>query len=83
MESLFFAGTVAAIGVLILSLILSERRKLGEPPVGLLAMRTGGETDSLAGKEGPMPGSGGKKKPRPKIGESLLRRQGQPPPRHP
>ncbi|MDB5407798.1 MAG: hypothetical protein JWL84_2710 [Rhodospirillales bacterium] len=83
MDSLFFACTVAAIGTLILSLILSERRKLGERPVGLLAMRTGGETEGLAGEAGPMPGSGGKKKLRPKIGESLVRRQGPPTPRRP
>lgn len=48
MDSLFFACTVWAVGALILSLIFSEKSKVGERLHGLLAMRTGGEQAAAA-----------------------------------
>jgi hypothetical protein len=42
MDNLFFLATVAAVGALILSLILTEKSKSGSV-FGLLMMRTGGE----------------------------------------
>jgi hypothetical protein len=71
MDSFFLACTVAAIGALILSLIISEKSKPGSKPFGLLAMRTGVERAALMKENAD---AGGKKKPRPKVGESLVRR---------
>jgi hypothetical protein len=81
MDSFFLACTVAAIGALILSLIISEKSKLGSKPFGLLAMRTGAERASLLKENAD---AGGKKKPRPKVGEALVRRaQGPKMPKNP
>jgi hypothetical protein len=75
MDSFFFACTVAAVGALILSLIFSEKSKVGERSLGLLAMRTGGDKGDVAAA----PASRGKKKQRPKVGEALVRRPQRPP----